>query len=117
MIATVLFGGTETVSSGGTDRRDKTPRDAASRGLEGSPSLPFGVPASGGPQGTWNVIVTRLDRSKFNYSERHLHAPIKGALLERRFGGRLIKSEIQAIHHNKPKFPSLDVWTIEATEI
>jgi autotransporter passenger strand-loop-strand repeat protein len=29
-IATVLFGGAETVCSGGTDRRDRSPRDAAS---------------------------------------------------------------------------------------
>jgi hypothetical protein len=67
--------------------------------------------------GTWNVVVTRLDRSTFSYSEQHPHAPIKGAFLERRFGGRLIKSEIQAIHHNKPHFPGLGVWTIEAAEI
>jgi hypothetical protein len=67
--------------------------------------------------GTWNVTITRLDLSTFGYSEQYPREPNKGEILETVREGRLVKAEIQTIHHDKPRVAGLGVWTIGAAEI
>jgi hypothetical protein len=67
--------------------------------------------------GTWNVTITRLDRSTFTYSEQSAREPSRGEILEHVRERRLIKAEVQSIHHDKPKAGGLGVWTIGAAEI
>jgi hypothetical protein len=67
--------------------------------------------------GTWNVVITRLDKSKLRYSEQRGDGPRSGDILETVVNGRLVKSEVVMFHHGKRKVDDLDVWTIEATEI
>jgi hypothetical protein len=67
--------------------------------------------------GTWNVVITRLDKSKLRYSEQRGDGPRSGDILATVVNGRLVKSEVLMFHHGKCKVDDLDVWTIEATEI
>jgi hypothetical protein len=67
--------------------------------------------------GTWNVVITRLDKSKLRYSEQRGDGPRSGDILETVVDGRLVKAEVEMFHHEKRKADDLDVWTIEATEI
>jgi hypothetical protein len=67
--------------------------------------------------GTWAVTIVRLDKSKLPYSEQYGRAPVKGEILEKAVGGKLIKAQIETFHHEKPKLAGLGIWTIEATEI
>jgi hypothetical protein len=65
---------------------------------------------------TSNVTITRLDRSKFAYSEQRA-PPTKGEILEKVVDGMLIKAHVDAYHHERPKASGLGTWRIEATEI
>jgi hypothetical protein len=66
--------------------------------------------------GTWNVIITRLDKSKLRYSEQPRHGPRRGDILEKVVDGKLVKAEVE-MYQEKSKVGDLDVWTVEATEI
>ena len=65
---------------------------------------------------TSNVTITRLDRSKFAYSEQRA-PPTKGEILEKVVDGMLIKAHVESVRHEMPKVAGLGIWTIEATEI
>jgi hypothetical protein len=67
--------------------------------------------------GTWNVTITRLDKSRLHYPEQRGTPPAKGDILEKVFDGNLIKAQIESFRHEKPKSAGLGIWTIEATEI
>jgi len=67
--------------------------------------------------GTWNVIITRPDRSKLRYSEQRGQGPRRGDILETVVDGRLVKAEVEMFHHDKLKVDGLGVWTVEAREI
>jgi hypothetical protein len=53
--------------------------------------------------GTWNVVITRLDKSKLRYSEQRGHGPRSGDILETVVNGRLVKSEVLMFHHQREK--------------
>jgi hypothetical protein len=66
--------------------------------------------------GTWNITITRLDKSRMaSYSERRGQWPRKGEILEKVVAERLIKAEIASFQPTTPA--ALSIWTIEATEI
>jgi hypothetical protein len=66
---------------------------------------------------TWNVVITRLDKSKLRYSEQRRYGPRRGDILETVVDGKLVKAEVDMFHHDMLQVAGLGVWTIEATEI
>jgi hypothetical protein len=66
--------------------------------------------------GTWNVVITRLDKSKLRYSEQHGHGPRAGDVLETVVDGKLVKAEVDMFHQDMLQVVGFGVWTVEATK-
>jgi hypothetical protein len=64
---------------------------------------------------TFNVIITRLDKSMYRYSARREQHPRRGDILETVVDGRLVKAEVEMIL--PPVVTSSGTWTVRAEEI
>jgi hypothetical protein len=66
---------------------------------------------------TWEITITRRDRSRLRFSELRGHEPRKGEIIETADAGKMIKARIDACREERPPGSARPFFQVMATEI